>query len=71
MKALHSLRRLTGEKGHKAFIGVTPDSTTCFRRLWSADAMTEAMMVFRGLFFGVVFSLIMWVMAVALIASLV
>jgi hypothetical protein len=33
--------------------------------------MTEAMMVCRGLFFGVVLSLIMWVMAVALITNIV
>jgi hypothetical protein len=33
--------------------------------------MTEAMLVFRGIFFGVVLSLIMWLMAVALIANIV
>ena len=58
-------------KGHKTFIGVTPRNSKCIRKLWCAGRMTEATLVFRGIFFGVVLSLIMWVMAVALIANIV
>jgi hypothetical protein len=61
----------SGCKGHEAFISVTPGNTSSVRTLWSADAMTEALMVFRGIFFGIVLSLMMWVMAWALIANIV
>ena len=56
---------------HPAFISVTPRNTNRLSKPWFADVMTEAAMVFRGIVFGVLLSLIMWMMAVALIANMV
>jgi hypothetical protein len=62
---------MPARKHHAPFTDVTLACTNCFREPCCAEVMTEALMVFRGIFFGVVLSLIMWGMAAALIANIV